>query len=204
MPLEKTRYHHGNLRSALIAAAFTILDEEGVDAVSIRKVARIAGVAHSAPVNHFKDKRALLTALAIDVFMDLASTVLSALEQVDGSLPQKVHALGQAVLEFAQHYPHRYRLLWRGDSLMNEDVDLQRAMNTIYDPLIELLSGSTVTVNESVESQAITLWSMLHGYVIMRLDGILVAKNDENSGEDRLSAMINLYLRGIGLGCEGF
>ena len=195
----KTNYHHGNLRSALIDAAFTILDAEGVDAVSIRKVARIAGVAHSAPVNHFKDKRTLLTALATDVFKDLAAAVLATLDAVDGVLAGKIHLFSEAVMEFALMYPHRYRLLWRGDSLLNEDESLNQAMDSIYDPLIEMLSDSGANVDESTESQAIALWSLLHGYVIMRLDNILVAKTDESSGEDRLSAMINLYLRGIGL-----
>ena len=195
----KTNYHHGNLRSALIDAAFTILDAEGVDAVSIRKVARIAGVAHSAPVNHFKDKRTLLTALATDVFKDLADAVLSTLDAADGVLARKIHLFSEAVMEFALMYPHRYRLLWRGDSLLNEDESLNQAMDSIYDPLIEMLSDSGANVDESTESQAIALWSLLHGYVIMRLDNILVAKTDESSGEDRLSAMINLYLRGIGL-----
>ncbi len=200
MSSSKTRYHHGNLRTALIDAAFVSLDSEGVDAVSIRKVARIAGVAHSAPVNHFKDKRALLTALASDVFKDLAVAILSKLDEVDDLLSRKVHAFSEAVMEFAQTYPHRYRLLWRGDSLLQEDESLNQAMDSIYDPLIEMLSDSGGAVDESTESQAIALWSLLHGYVIMRLDNILVAKIDENSGEDRLSAMINLYLRGIGLG----
>ena len=70
--MSEKAYHHGNLRFALIEAALDILDESGIDAVSIRQVAKRVGVAHSAPANHFKNKRALFTALAAEIFKQLA------------------------------------------------------------------------------------------------------------------------------------
>ena len=66
-----TKYHHGNLRKELIRSALELLDEGGIESVGIRQVARKAGVAHSAPANHFRNKRALFTVLATEIFQDL-------------------------------------------------------------------------------------------------------------------------------------
>ena len=67
-PAEAPRYHHGDLRAALLAAAETELDERGVESFSLRGVARRAGVSHAAPAHHFRDVRGLLTALAAEGF----------------------------------------------------------------------------------------------------------------------------------------
>jgi AcrR family transcriptional regulator len=72
-------YHHGDLKLSLLSAARRILDREGVDAVTVRAVAREADVAHSAPANHFRGRSALLTELAIGVFAELA-------DEIDGAL----------------------------------------------------------------------------------------------------------------------
>ena len=122
MTTEKNTYHHGNLRSELKKAALKILDEEGLEAVSIRKIARYIGVAHSAPANHFKDKKSLFTALVIDIFNDLATSVKQELTMDKISLSQNIHTIASTLLKFGMLYPNRYRLLWRRDYLDNEEV----------------------------------------------------------------------------------
>jgi len=197
MPSIKNAYHHGNLRTELINSALSIVDNDGVEGVSIRKVARELGVAHSAPVNHFRDKKALLTALATKVFSDIAQTLRQQLLDSEASIAQKVHIISNTLVSFGLEQPHRYRLLWRGDCLDNDNAELNDAMNSIYDQLIAALSENHDQAIQSVESQAIALWSLLHGYVTMRLDGILVAKQDERSGLDRQSAIVDVFLNGI-------
>ena len=197
MPSKKNAYHHGNLRTELKDAALGILDEGGVETVSIRKVARNVGVAHSAPVNHFRDKKALLTALAIDVFCCLSETIKQKLDLDENNLSEKIHTISNTLLEYGMNYPNRYRLLWRRDYLNNDDQDLNVAMDLIYDQLLDVLSENQKETNVSIESQAIALWSMIHGYITMRLDGNLTAKTDEQSGVDRQSAIIDVLLNGI-------
>ena len=70
--MSKKSYHHGNLRNALISAGVAILSSEGASAVSLRKVAREAGVSHAAPYRHFADKEALMVAIAEEGFHKLA------------------------------------------------------------------------------------------------------------------------------------
>jgi len=197
MGFEKNNYHHGNLRSELKNAALEILDEEGVEAVSIRKVARNVGVAHSAPANHFKDKKALMTALAIDIFRDLSATVNQGLTLDKNTLSGKIHIISNALLKYGINFPNRYRLLWRRDYLYNDDQELNDVMDLIYNKLLEVLSENQKETNVSIESQAIALWSMIHGYITMRLDGNLMYKTDETSGADRQSAIIDVLLNGL-------
>jgi len=197
MGLEKKNYHHGNLRSELKNAALEILDEEGVEAVSIRKVARNVGVAHSAPANHFKDKKALLTALAIDIFKDISTKANQELTIDNKALSEKIHVFSNALLKYGTHFPNRYRLLWRRDYLNNDDQELNDVMDLIYNKLLEVLSENQNEANVSIESQAIALWSMIHGYITMRLDGNLIHKTDEKSGADRQLAIIDVLLNGL-------
>jgi len=197
----KPSYHHGNLRQALLDAACNLLDREGIEAVTIRAVARGAGVAHSAPANHFKTRRDLLTALAAQIFEALAHTIQAKLlnATADPLLDRRgrLKLFGSTVLEFGLSAPNRYRLLWRRDCLAVDDPHLVTQMDVLYDPLIALFSDPSQD-GVSPETRGIALWSMVHGYVSLRLDGNLVALKDARTGEPRELAIIDAFLDGIG------
>lgn len=95
-------YHHGELRPALLRAAAKILEKEGRDAISLRDLARRAGVSHNAPYRHFADRPALLAALAEEGFARLAA-------EIDGR-PWREQAM--AYLRFALVNPERFRLMF--------------------------------------------------------------------------------------------
>jgi AcrR family transcriptional regulator len=181
------QYHHGRLRIALLDAARTILDHEGVDHLTIRAVARLAGVSHAAPANHFSDRRALLTALAMRDFYDLSWRVTQAVHASEDGTVDRLHKIAEAFLNYALAFPHRFRLLWRGDLVNMRDPDLETAMNGLYSKLL------TATTNDRTsKSRAIAFWSMLHGYAALRIDAMFTPQPDERTGEPRLTAMINL------------
>jgi AcrR family transcriptional regulator len=195
-----TPYHHGNLRPALLKAAFSLLDQSGVENVTIRAVARQIGVAHSAPANHFKDRKALLTAMATMVFDEIGGAITQQLAKSrsdDTSLTRRarIGVFAETLINFGLSQPHRYRLLWRRDLLDDGDEALQNAMNAIYDALLVELGETRPT--RSIETDAIALWSMLHGYISMRLDGNLVAKSDEKAGIPRHHAIVDALFAGI-------
>ncbi len=198
----KPSYHHGNLRQALLDAALDLLDREGIEAVTIRAVARGAGVAHSAPANHFKTRTDLLTALAAQTFEALAQTIQAKLlnAPADPLLDRRgrLKLFGSTVLEFGLAAPNRYRLLWRRDCLDVNDADLLRQMDVLYEPLVALFSEPSQKDGVSPETRGIALWSMVHGYVSLRLDGNLIALKDEHTGEPRELAIIDAFLEGIG------
>jgi len=195
-------YHHGDLRRALLAAALALLDEGGVEAVTIRAVARRTGVTHAAPANHFRGREALLTALAAEIFAKLSALISKRLEKAGGSRDARIRVFADAAIDFGLRHPHRFRLIWRRDSLDGSDEALNRAMNGIYDRLVAELAAGRGRAAVSADTQAIALWSMVHGYVCMRLDGNLVSKADEATGEPRRKAIVTAFLDGISGGAK--
>src|SRR5262245_1682880 len=97
-------YHHGDLRQAVLQTAGEIIEKEGLEALSLREVARRAGVSHSAPYRHFPDRERLLAALVEEGFSMLAE----ALEK----RPRR--EMGEAYVEFALAHPERFRLMFGG------------------------------------------------------------------------------------------
>lgn len=189
-------YHHGNLKEALIAAAMDLLDAGGPDAVTVRAVARAAGVAHSAPINHFRDRSALLTTLANMIFADLVGAIERAFEAQATPL-DKLRAFGPAVTAFALAHPNRYRLLWRRDSL---DPALQRideGVAAMCEQLKALLLSRGAPQNRDIDSEVIATWALTHGYVALRLDGNLVGGSDTVTGRVRETAIVDVLVDGL-------
>lgn len=193
----KLSYHHGNLREELLRHAFDMLESVGADAITIRALARAAGVAHSAPVNHFPNKQALLTALAVSIFHALAEEVTNALQKGTQSSRDVIRTFASTVTDYALTHPNRYRLIWRRDLLDDQDCELRASMDRIHNLLIDKLGHDKKARKMSVETRAIALWSMVHGYVTMRLDGNFIEKNDEINGLPRHKAIVEAMLEGI-------
>ncbi|MDT0309469.1 TetR/AcrR family transcriptional regulator [Streptomyces sp. DSM 44917] len=103
-------YHHGSLREALTFAALELLDEGGLEALTVREAARRVGVSPGAPFRHFADRRALLRAVAAEVIRDFTELQCAALaEEVPGRPP--TWALGRGFVRYAAAHPHRFELL---------------------------------------------------------------------------------------------
>lgn len=192
-----SNYHHGNLREQILKTAFELLDDEGVDAVGIRKIARLLEVAHSAPANHFKTKQSLLTALATESFRHLVSKIENEISDEVGNLRLAIHTFSNTILEFGLKYPNRYKLLWRREYTDDQDAQLGAAMDDIYAQLTEILGEHAKNNQVDVESQAIALWSLVHGYVLLRLDENLKEGYDEVTGIKRQVAIIDVLIDGI-------
>ncbi|MGW2701260.1 TetR/AcrR family transcriptional regulator [Streptomyces sp. NPDC001340] len=105
-------YHHGDLRAALLKSAERTLREKGVGALSLRELARDIGVSHAAPGRHFKDKQALLDALALDGYERLNQALGAAAEQPGLTLEQRMTALARAYLGFAVENPELLELMF--------------------------------------------------------------------------------------------
>ncbi|MFH8775731.1 TetR/AcrR family transcriptional regulator [Streptomyces sp. NPDC017958] len=105
-------YHHGDLRAALLKSAERTLREKGVGALSLRELARDIGVSHAAPGRHFKDKQALLDALALDGYERLNQALGAAAEQPGLTFEQRMTALARAYLGFAVENPELLELMF--------------------------------------------------------------------------------------------
>src|SRR3954447_18797755 len=117
--LTVSRYHHGNLRNVLMAGALEAIAEKGAADLSLRDVARRAGVSHAAPAHHFGDKRGLLTAIAVEGFDGLTeATSAAAGDHVAGGL---------AWIRWALEHPAHYEVMFSPGFLRLDDPELVRA-----------------------------------------------------------------------------
>ncbi|MFI8854674.1 TetR/AcrR family transcriptional regulator [Streptomyces sp. 891-h] len=107
-PSDRAGYHHGDLPAALTTAAIELLDERGMDQVTVREVARRAGVSPGAPFRHFADRQALLTAVADRVLADFAEHQLRTVAEAEWSM---MRALGLGFVRYAIRHPRRFELI---------------------------------------------------------------------------------------------
>lgn len=108
-------YHHGNLRQTLLKSAAAAIEEGGIEALSLRQLARKAGVSHAAPGRHFRDKQALLDALAEDGFHRLADELAVIIEQPPQSVEQAHEQFGKLTrcyIDFSQTQPTLLALMF--------------------------------------------------------------------------------------------
>jgi AcrR family transcriptional regulator len=115
------RYHHGNLRSALLERASQTVDERGAQALSLRELAREIGVSHAAPRRHFPDRQALLDALAEDGFERLGEELRGAVQRAGTAFDGRLHALAQAYIGFATRHAALLELMFAGKQRAGAD-----------------------------------------------------------------------------------
>ncbi|MFO1090769.1 MAG: TetR/AcrR family transcriptional regulator [Hyphomicrobiales bacterium] len=194
--MSRETYHHGNLKPALLEAGFRLLDEGGVDAVTVRALARQAGVAHSAPANHFRDRAALMSALAATIFEDLGRRVAKALTTAPPTRDDRLHVFCAVVVRFALRHPNRYRLMWRRDLFGGATKEVDAAGGRLYADLKAALTDTGDTVLAS-ESDVIAAWSLIHGYLSLRIDGVLTDGRDQITGKPRSVAIVDVLIHGL-------
>jgi AcrR family transcriptional regulator len=164
-----TRYHHGDLKRALVEAALDALKEGGADAIGLRELARRVGVSPAAPYRHFRDRQALIQAVAADGF----KSFLAALEAArpEGSAENQLAAMAEAYVAFALANPALYRLMFSSELGKFEDPDLRKAADASYASLA--LTAAKLDPDAPGEA-AISAWAFVHGLATLLLDNQLL------------------------------
>jgi AcrR family transcriptional regulator len=163
-------YHHGDLRRALLAAAFELAGREGPAAVSLREVARRAGVSSAAPYHHFADRGALLAALAEEGYARLLAVLEAARAKARRRKPAaQIEALGEAYFRFAGERPTDYAIMFLPEladpaQYPGPHRDGQRCLALIVAVLRE--ADPRRSDAEALET-AILLWSAVHGFAVL-------------------------------------
>lgn len=159
-------YHHGDLRAAILASAADMVTRRGAAELSLRELAREAGVSHAAPAHHFGDRRGLFTALAADGFIRLA-------EALDGAHPD-FHAAALAYVEFALVNPGHYSVMFEPALLDFADARLTEARDraaAALDAGIATLTPEQTSADKTTAARA--AWSLVHGFVSLWSTGAL-------------------------------
>ena len=133
-------FHHGNLRAALLDQAEAVLRERGIDALSLRELAREAGVSHGAPRSHFIDRSALLDALAERGFIRLADELREAAPRVPKGYAGALHAAGSAYLRFAVREPALLDLMFAAKADGPSEA-VRSAAERLFDTMTDIMSA---------------------------------------------------------------
>jgi AcrR family transcriptional regulator len=168
-------YHHGALRDALLEAAERVLERDGLAGLTLRAVAREAGVSHAAPTHHFGDLTGLVSELAAIGFRQFSAAMAAA---SNPSLPQGEQALARAhaYIGYAQAHPGLYGLMFRTERLDMSRPSLHEAANASFSAFAGAIGASR---HEPISAQALTLdqgaalvraWSLVHGFTMLLLD----------------------------------
>jgi AcrR family transcriptional regulator len=173
----KTAYHHGHLRIALLSAARELVREQGPAAVSLREVARRAGVSHAAPAHHFRDKAGLLTALATEGFERFAASQREGAERGGADPLLRFCWTGWAYVMFAVEHREYFELMFRPELLRADDAAFIAASRGAYEQFLAVVraSMSGEPTADAVAVQATSAWAHAHGLATLWLDGNLAS-----------------------------
>ena len=170
----KAAYHHGDLRRALLAAARAILEQDGLSALSLRAVARRAGVSQAAPYHHFPDKDALLAALGAEGFDALDRAMRERMEGL-GDPAQRLVASGVGYVAFAVENPALFRIMF-GASMRGVGAHPERsaAGDRAYATLekaVQATLGDKVGDAGAMALACLRAWSLAHGLAKLLVEG---------------------------------
>ena len=175
--VKRTTYHHGDLREALLDACLRLLETEGLAAVSLRRVAREAGVSTGAPYHHFADRAALLAALSTRGF-EMLHARLSAVRAAAGGTPlDTLAAMAAAYVGFAREHGVHFRLMFRPElSQPEKHPDTVVAADAAFAVLTEAIADSVAAGSlpaAKADILGLTWWSIGHGLASLWVDGHL-------------------------------
>jgi AcrR family transcriptional regulator len=168
-------YHHGNLRQALLDRAWAAVDADGLDALSLRQLARDAGVSHGASARHFKDRTALLDALAVTGFERLNAALA---ERAGGSAPfaQRLRDAGLAYIGFAVEHPAILDLMYKAKHHPDASPRLVELAHTSMAALVALIAEAQAAGEVDPgdpERQALVMFAAVHGVATLATDDLL-------------------------------
>ncbi|HEY4305237.1 MAG TPA: WHG domain-containing protein [Gemmatimonadaceae bacterium] len=172
MPANKrTNYHHGALRDALLASAEKILKKEGLQALTLRAIAREAKVSHAAPAHHFRDLTDLLSELAASGFERMSASM-----EAECAKKPDPRSAAHAYVAFAVAHPALFQLMFRGEKLDNQSTTLRAARDRALRSLAgaKAPAASTEMTLDRV-GQMTAGWSLVHGFAMLLIDGPLNA-----------------------------
>jgi AcrR family transcriptional regulator len=185
VPANKKKYHHGELKQALLDAVDELVRTKGPDAVTVRECARLAGVSHAAPLHHFKDHHALLSAYVGHQWIAVAEQMRVRREAAGEDAFTALKAVGMAYIESGMRTPGLFGLLLRPDLCPQPGSEaFEKGAKPAHDELVDAVRRCT---GGSAEDGILIelAWSAVHGFVELQLlQGI-------TDWEEKASAMID-------------
>ncbi len=163
-----------DLRRRVLDASLALIDSAGLEAFSMREVARRAGVSHQAPYHYFADREAIMAAIVTEGFAQLREDLLAAGSGIDDP-HQRLTALGKAYLAFAMRQPAHFKLMFRSEWVDAEKHEQAGACaNDAFSVLSEVIEAITEgDAGEGGRTMLLTAWSLAHGMATLAIEGKL-------------------------------
>ncbi|MFE3193150.1 TetR/AcrR family transcriptional regulator [Nocardia sp. NPDC059240] len=168
MPTPSASYHHGDLPATLLRAAIELLEADGAAGLSLRAVARHAGVSTAAPYRHYADREALLSAVAAVGYRELAAQLLAA--HPSPTTPDDLATIAIAYIRFALDRPALFRVMF-AEPCNPADPDRVAATEAISAYVKMIVQQSFPTVDP--DNLATAVWALVHGLAFLHMDGKL-------------------------------
>lgn len=192
MARQKKSYHHGDLRQALLSEGSVMLEESGLEGLSLRKLAVRVGVSHAAPEHHFPTLKALLTAIAAAGFARFGQAMRAGMAEAAPDPAAQLRGASRGYLAFATAQPHLFRLMfnatlldWSDPALTETGATARSVLSEICLPVARLRGLDTAEGRAAVEHM---VWSQIHGSAHLVIDG-KVPLEDTDGCEVPMSAL---------------
>ncbi|MFE9964302.1 TetR/AcrR family transcriptional regulator [Streptomyces sp. NPDC005525] len=180
-------YHHGDLRRAVLTAALDVIRTEGPGALSLRDLARRAGVSHAAPAHHFKDRTGLLTAIAAEGYALFADALADAPD---------LRERGVRYVRFATGHPAHFQVMFQPELHRPDDPELLTAKARAAQALRAGVTGLPVEGRgDDPRLAGIAAWSLAHGYATLLLSGNLNDPLGDRNAEEVFRSLTGLLFR---------
>ncbi|MFZ1176797.1 MAG: TetR/AcrR family transcriptional regulator [Mycobacterium sp.] len=187
--MDRPNYHHGDLRAVILSEAARLVAERGADGVSLRELARSAGVSHAAPAHHFTDRRGLFTALATQGFQLLAAALVDARGNfADAAL---------AYVRFAIGHPGHYEVMFNKSLLDVSNPELAAAESAAGAELFRGVAALTDPKAHADPAGAqLAAWSLVHGFSTLWLNDVVNAQVRATDPMDTVMRIATMLFEG--------
>jgi AcrR family transcriptional regulator len=181
-------YHHGDLRDALVQAALRDVELGGPEAISLKALAKKLGVSQPAPYRHFADREALLAAVTAEAFRQFSAVLRESMRKP--SKRSKLSRIARATLDFGLRRNGIYRLMFASRTMAAapKASELQNAAMETFDLVLEALGAPAAGFLR--ERHALTIWTGVHGVVMLAEQGLLTGKAAHISIEQLVEDMV--------------
>ncbi len=197
--MPRKKYHHGDLKNALIKAGVEILSKEGIEGLSLRKVAQRAGVSHSAPYSHFPDKQSLIAAISTEGFHQLYDELDTAILAQPNDPKRQLLMGAQAYVRFALNHTDTFKIMFSGVLEKEKEypafVEISHKTFQRVVDVVKACQSAGLLKTTSPEMMAVAVWGQVHGIISLALEGqISHSVLDQHAIEDVVSFAIEQML----------
>lgn len=173
--MARKKYHHGDLKNALIRSGVEILAKEGIEGLSLRKVAQRAGVSHSAPYSHFPDKQSLIAAISTEGFNQLYHELEAVISSYPTDPKRQLQQGALAYVQFALNHTDTFKIMFSGVLEKEKEypafVEISHKTFQRVVDIVRACQEAGLLHSTSAEMMAVAVWGQVHGIIALALEG---------------------------------